>query len=94
LRQHLEVIERTSGVTPEQLIPLPCPIEIEYLWGWFGEMCRMRHSNGMGVCRLSDEILTWQSLAGMKLTPFELDTIWQLDEVYVSHHSKPGEGGE
>jgi hypothetical protein len=74
------------------LIPLPCPIEIEYLWDWFREMSRMRHSNGMGICRLSDEILTWQSLTGMKLTPFELDTIWQLDDVYVTHRSKAGEG--
>lgn len=56
-------------------------------------MSRMRRSNGMGVSRLSDEILTWQGLSGMKLTPFELETIWQLDEVFITHHSKSDDDG-
>lgn len=89
MRQHLEVLERSSGITPEQLYPLPYPYEIGYLWDWFNQMCRMRASNGMGVSHLSVEIVTWQALSQMTLTPFELDVIWQLDAMYVAHHSKP-----
>jgi hypothetical protein len=82
------VIERTSGITPEDLVPLPCPIEVEYLMGWFREMSRMRQANGMCVSPLSSELLTWQELSGIKLTPFEQDCIHQLDAVYITHHNK------
>jgi hypothetical protein len=82
------VIERTSGITPEQLVPPPFPHEISHLWDWFQEMCRMRQRNGMGVSPLSSEILTWQGLTGITPTPFELETIWKLDAVFVAHHSK------
>lgn len=48
----------------------------------------MRQRNGMAVSPLSSEILTWQGLTGMTLTPFELGAIWKLDAVFVAHHSK------
>lgn len=88
MREHLEVIERVSGKTPDDLIPLPCPCEIEYLLEWFRELCRMRQSNGMCISPLSSELLTWQSLSGINLTPFEQDVIHQLDDVYITHHNK------
>ena len=82
------MIERTSGITPEELVPLDYPIEIYDIWLWFCQMSRMRSSNGMSVCALSHEIVTWQTLSQMTLNPFELDVIWMLDAAFIEHHSK------
>jgi hypothetical protein len=75
------------------LIPLPFPHEISHLWEWFQAMNQMRQNTGLGVCRLSSEIVTWQQLEGIRLNPFELDVIRRLDAVFVAHHSK-AEGAE
>jgi hypothetical protein len=91
LRAHLEVLERTSGITPEQLVPMPYPFEIGYIWDWFGDLCKMRSGGGMGVTRLSAEIVSWQILTHTELTPFELDVIWRLDAVFLAHHNKKDE---
>lgn len=54
-------------------------------------MNRMRRNNGFGVSGLSDEIVTWQQLEGIRLNPYELDVIMRLDSMFVLHHSKTEE---
>lgn len=44
---------------------------------------------GFGVTALSlQEIEAWQRLYGVRLTPWELDTIIELDAVFVRRASK------
>jgi hypothetical protein len=54
-------------------------------------MNQMRHSGGFGISRLSSEIVAWQQLEGIRLNPYELEVILQLDGVFVAHHSKSKE---
>jgi len=85
------VIERTSGRTPEQLVPLPFPYELSHVWGWFQRLCQMRQNTGFGISRLSGEIVAWQQLEGVRLNPYELEVIQMLDADLVAHHSKAKE---
>ena len=73
---------------PEGLEPVQCPFAHRYLLDYFHELCRIRVFNGFGMNRLSGEILTWQSLRQIRLTTFELDAIWHLDDIYVAHHNQ------
>lgn len=91
LREHLEVIERTSGQTPEQLAPQPFPHELSHIWEWFQVMSSMRQNAGFGVSRLSSEIVDWQKLEGIRLNPYELEVIRRIDSIFVTHHTEAKE---
>jgi hypothetical protein len=92
LRSHLEVIQRTTGITPEELAPVPYPHELHYLLEYFWSMCGKRQ-NGMGVAPLaSAEILAWQQRQRLRLDPYEESVIDRLDALYVNHQSKPRAG--
>lgn len=89
LRSHLEVIQRTTGITPEELQPVPYPHELHYLLEHFGAMSGKRQ-NGMSIGPLSSaEILAWQQRRKVRFDPFEESIIDRLDVLFLQHRSKP-----
>ena len=88
MRDHLKVIERTSGITPEELVPRPCPFEVAPIWDFFAAL-NLKRQSGMGVNPISsEEIESWARRMGITLSPFENMLIDRLDECYLRHQSK------
>jgi hypothetical protein len=89
LRSHLEVIQRTTGITPEDLAPLPYPHELHYLLEYFWKIS-IKRQNGMGANSLtSSEILAWQTRNRIRFDPFEESVIDRLDSLFLQHQNKP-----
>lgn len=58
----------------------PFPEELDYLWGWFGELAAGLSSNGFGPPLVTWEaIAAWQRLADIgPIEPWEARTLVQL----------------
>lgn len=88
-RTHLESVWRQTRVMPEGLNTPQCPIEVAYLWAWFIGLSQKRTSNGFGPNPISDaEIIAWSSLRRITLTPFDIDAINALDDVFMTYQAK------
>ena len=58
------------------------------MWTLYATIARSRPA-GFGVSGISlQEIEAWQRLYGVRLTSWELDTIIDIDAVFVRHASK------
>jgi len=69
---------------PEQLESAFCPVEVKYLWEWFVQLSAKRTSNGFGSNRISDvEIMAWSNLRQIKLTPFDMQAIDAMDNIFM-----------
>ena len=89
LRHHLESVERQTGLTPEQLIPVPFPETLEFIWRDFLELNDARTSNGYSLNPLSyTEIDAWKRLMNKTVTAQEIIIIKQLDGVFLTHYQK------
>lgn len=54
------------------------------VWNVFCELSNRRPSTGFGPGVLSHEhLLAWQQLHGTRLTPWEIDTIFMLDLIWL-----------
>ncbi|GAB1668161.1 hypothetical protein Mh1961_13810 [Mannheimia haemolytica] len=84
LREHLQVIETQTGITPEELHnPEPSPA-VAYLLGWFFELAMSRQS-GMSLNPISYvEIEAWNRLFSRHLEQWEIRAIKQLDMIYLN----------
>jgi hypothetical protein len=81
LRTHLQRAAETGRV--DERLFNSCPKGAESLWSAFGQIGRSRPS-GFGVAPISlVEIESWQRLFGVTLTPWEIDTIIEVDAVFV-----------
>ena len=79
-RKHLEAVAAATGETPPDLIPLPIPLGCGAVWSVFLELNARRGNNGMGVSPIAlADIVAWQELMGLRLTPWEIETILHLD---------------
>ncbi len=89
LRHHLESVERQTGVTPEQLEPVPFPETLEFIWRDFHELNNGRTSNGYTLNPISyTELDAWNRLTNKAVTAQEIDIIKQLDGVFLTHYQK------
>ena len=89
LRHHLEALQRQTGVTPEQLIPVPFPETLEFIWRDFHELNNDRTSNGYTLNPISyTELDAWSRLTNKAVTAQEIDIIKQLDAVFLNHYQK------
>lgn len=71
-----------TGRVDERLFNV-CPKGAESVWSAFGQIGRSRPS-GFGVSPVSlVEIEAWQRLFGVTLTPWEIETIIEVDAVFV-----------
>jgi len=61
--------------------------------GVFWEMSRCRPQGYAGGLPISHgEIMAWQSLYGIRLSPWELDVIKALDAAYLEYEHKVNHG--
>ena len=86
LRTHLQRAAGTGRI--DDRLFNECPKQCLPLWTAFTQIGRSRPS-GFGASAISlQEIEAWQRLYGVRLTAWELDTIIELDAVFVQRASK------
>jgi hypothetical protein len=86
---HSDLASQNPLFKREEAPPEPiCPIELEYIWDWFGRLSGKRQ-NGMAVNSLtSAEILGWQERQRIRFEPWEEDVIDRIDALFVASQSK------
>lgn len=66
------------------------PPAMRSVWWAFLQLHGARPSGGMGPSAIPpSEILAWQQLNGVELTPFEVDTLLALDAVALRAMAPP-----
>lgn len=69
----------------EKLNAVRLPEEGFYLWQWFLELHAGRGSGGFGPSAISyQDIKAWAELTGHAPTPWDIETIKQLDYAYLA----------
>jgi hypothetical protein len=89
LRAHLVAAAQKSGNADPRLT-LRAPRAGAELWRLYGELnaCRPPSMGGV-VCVPPSEILAWQQLHGVALTPWEVETLMAMDRAAVAaYHAK------
>lgn len=79
LREHLEKHGRDTGETPDELIPVPCPESMLYLWGYFVSMSARRGDDPIN----NQEIQAWAQLRGIVFAPFEVEALERLEALHA-----------
>jgi hypothetical protein len=84
LKDHLEQIEATTGMTPAALInPTDLPPELEHVYGWFCELSNSRPQAFSGLEPITFPVIeSWTRVTGAKPSAYEVDLIRKLDDVY------------
>lgn len=69
---------------------LPLPPALTYLWNAFQRLSVRRPQNGMALSPIPwTEIEAFSRLTGLRLVPWEVDIIEELDGLLVAERSKP-----
>ncbi len=85
LRNHLETVERATGVRPDGLNVSEFPRVVRHVMGWFWELNSGRSSSGFGPNPISyAEISAWGSLTGTILRPPEIRILRAIDGAFLS----------
>ena len=83
-RDHLAAVE-ASGIDTGELEPLPIPPGADELFGLFWQLRRAAGTNGMSPNAISfSEVGAWQTLAGVTLTPTEIDLLLSMDNAALA----------
>ncbi len=87
MRAHLQALARNAGRVDERLW-LACPRGCQAIWSVFVHLGRTR-PRGFGVGGISlIEIEAWQRLTGVRLTPWELDVLTEIDARVLAQAGK------
>lgn len=79
LRSHLEAVERATR-KPMERLHKECPAHLVYLWHWFIDLSNARvPGEPIGY----KDIVAWQEITGITLTPWEAEVIRSLDISYL-----------
>jgi hypothetical protein len=66
-----------------------CPPGALHLWGWFLELNRRRPVGGMGPGSIGhQDILAWCALRGVRLAPWELDALDDVEQAWFAAQAK------
>lgn len=85
----LEQVEKTTGKRPAELDGPDCPELLEPLWYLFIQLSRGRTSNGFGANPLAwADIDAWGRLTATDPTPWEIDLLVTLDNVWMTQQAK------
>jgi hypothetical protein len=83
-REHLQQVERQSGLTPLALEGPQFPELLEYVWTAF---LLLNHTRGQGfngpVPISYQEIDAWQRMTQNTLLPWEIEAVKRLDAVFL-----------
>lgn len=85
----MEAVAHATCQTPPELIPLPIPSGCDSVWALFLDLNSRRGNGGMGPSPIAwSDLLAWQQLMGVILTPWEIDTLMHLDIAALSAQSE------
>jgi hypothetical protein len=91
LRQHLQVAAR-GGERPDPRLFSQAPRAAAALWEAFLTLHASRPS-GMGASGIpSSELLAWQQLHGVRLSPWEVDTLRAMDQAALAVAAENNKG--
>lgn len=83
LRTHLQRLAQNTSRVDDRLLE-EVPRSLRYLWDAFTDLGAKRRA-GMGASPLTFvDIESWSRLYGVRLNPWELDTLIQLDVVTLN----------
>lgn len=85
LREHLEEIEKQTGVRPKDLeAPVEFPELVGHIWSAFVALTRTRPVGMAGPLAIPpSEIKCWMEITDTPLAPWEVQAILRLDAVYL-----------
>lgn len=86
LIEHLRAVERQTGKVHSLIANGPAlPRGCSQLWADFIELHGSRGSTGFGAARITfADLKAWQDVRGVRLDPWELDTIRAVDDLWLS----------
>lgn len=83
-REHLEQVERQTGVRPQELNGPEFPHLVSHIWFAFLSLNGGRSQAFSGVASLSAlEIKSWCELSGEHLSPRDFEAVKKLDGLFV-----------
>lgn len=83
MREHLQRLSANTGKVDPRL-NIEWPAIGSFVWWAFNTMSRP--SSGFGISPIpSSEIVAWQILHGIRLTPWELEMIAVFDSLAIKH---------
>ena len=83
-REHLQQVEKQTGVKPEELKGPEFPIHLSYIWSAFFKLSGSRSAGFSSVNPLTyTEIKNYCDMMGEELTGWEIDVIKRLDIEYL-----------
>ena len=90
LRQHLQAAAAASGQADDLLLVPPVPTAVQAVWQAYLSLSAHRRTGmGPGPIVLTD-VQAWCQLQGVRLTPWELDTLTAIDGAALrAANSKP-----
>lgn len=97
VHEHLNLVYERTGELPELLANAPeCPTGAAQTWADFLELHSERGSNGFSLSRItSRDILAWQEVNEVKLSPWDVAQIKALDTMWLNEFApKPKETGD
>ena len=73
-------MQAATGIAPPELEILPVPPGTEALLHAFEQLHAARPAGGFGIAAIPmSEIIAWQQAMGVRLTPWEVETLLYLD---------------
>lgn len=76
MREHLQAVARSTGRLPPELMTTPVPAAALALWDAFAAIAGTR---GAGAPISWQDLAAWQQANGVRLSPWEADTIIDMD---------------
>lgn len=83
MRQHLQQLANSTGRVDERLLQF-CPRGCEAIWAAFAQLGRTRPRGFSAGGIQYAEIEAWQRLTGVALSPWELETLTEIDSKVLS----------
>jgi len=83
LRQHLQAAA-ASGMVPDPMLRSRPPREAAPLWETFVALNSARHAGMQPGPILPSEIVAWQQLTGVRLSPWEAETLLDMDRAALA----------
>ncbi|MFB1482273.1 hypothetical protein [Corallococcus sp. RDP092CA] len=83
-------MERATGKPPPELLDAPpLPDALAHVWGWFAELSNARGASAFTLNPISfQDMAAWGRLSGNRPSPFEVQLLRRLDEVFLVEVSK------
>lgn len=85
MRQHLQAVARATGENPPDLAAKAIPDGMATLARAYFDLHGARGSNGFALNPLTHlEIWAWQRLSHVRLTPWEVETLFLMDRAALT----------